>query len=66
MTYPNTAPEIAIPELDGKTAKMYRWVRRGGGGEADPTRGFELGFGEGALCSGRNLLLFGGYVEEGF
>lgn len=24
MTYPTTAPEIAIPELDGKTAKMYR------------------------------------------
>uniref|UniRef100_A0A803YGD8 Ubiquitin-fold modifier-conjugating enzyme 1 n=1 Tax=Meleagris gallopavo TaxID=9103 RepID=A0A803YGD8_MELGA len=23
VTYPNTAPEIAIPELDGKTAKMY-------------------------------------------
>lgn len=30
VTYPNTAPEIAIPELDGKTAKMYRWVRGGG------------------------------------
>lgn len=24
ITYPTTAPEIAIPELDGKTAKMYR------------------------------------------
>lgn len=24
VTYPTTAPEIAIPELDGKTAKMYR------------------------------------------
>lgn len=24
ITYPNTAPEIALPELDGKTAKMYR------------------------------------------
>ncbi|XP_054509776.2 ubiquitin-fold modifier-conjugating enzyme 1 [Agelaius phoeniceus] len=24
VTYPGTAPEIAIPELDGKTAKMYR------------------------------------------
>lgn len=24
MTYPTTAPEIAIPSLDGKTAKMYR------------------------------------------
>lgn len=24
ITYPATAPEIAIPELDGKTAKMYR------------------------------------------
>lgn len=24
MTYPTTAPEIALPELDGKTAKMYR------------------------------------------
>ena len=23
-TYPATAPEIRIPELDGKTAKMYR------------------------------------------
>lgn len=25
VTYPATAPEIAIPELDGKTAKMYRY-----------------------------------------
>ncbi|XP_076162603.1 ubiquitin-fold modifier conjugating enzyme 1 isoform X2 [Ptiloglossa arizonensis] len=24
VTYPITAPEIALPELDGKTAKMYR------------------------------------------
>eukprot|EP00794_Sanderia_malayensis_P010952 gene10952-12113_t len=24
ITYPSTAPEIALPELDGKTAKMYR------------------------------------------
>ncbi|XP_077985877.1 ubiquitin-fold modifier-conjugating enzyme 1 [Glandiceps talaboti] len=24
VTYPSTAPEIAIPELDGKTAKMFR------------------------------------------
>lgn len=24
MTYPATAVEIALPELDGKTAKMYR------------------------------------------
>mmetsp|Transcript_29875 Transcript_29875/g.75177 ORF Transcript_29875/g.75177 Transcript_29875/m.75177 type:complete len:161 (-) Transcript_29875:138-620(-) len=24
VTYPTTAPEIMIPELDGKTAKMYR------------------------------------------
>lgn len=24
MTYPTTAPEIMLPELDGKTAKMYR------------------------------------------
>ncbi|XP_053213371.1 ubiquitin-fold modifier-conjugating enzyme 1 [Panonychus citri] len=24
VTYPTTAPEIAIPELDGKTVKMYR------------------------------------------
>mmetsp|Transcript_38024 Transcript_38024/g.90346 ORF Transcript_38024/g.90346 Transcript_38024/m.90346 type:complete len:167 (+) Transcript_38024:127-627(+) len=24
VTYPVTAPEIAIPSLDGKTAKMYR------------------------------------------
>lgn len=24
ITYPATAPEIALPELDGKTAKMYR------------------------------------------
>lgn len=23
-TYPATAPEIELPELDGKTAKMYR------------------------------------------
>ena len=23
-TYPATAPELALPELDGKTAKMYR------------------------------------------
>lgn len=23
-TYPATAPEIEIPELDGKTVKMYR------------------------------------------
>merc|ERR1712071_531091 len=27
VTYPTTAPEIALPELDGKTAKMYRGVR---------------------------------------
>lgn len=26
VTYPTTAPEIALPELDGKTAKMYRYV----------------------------------------
>lgn len=24
MSYPSTAPEIALPELDGKTAKMFR------------------------------------------
>ena len=24
VTYPATAPEIAIPELEGKTSKMYR------------------------------------------
>ncbi|VVC25142.1 Ubiquitin-conjugating enzyme/RWD-like,Ubiquitin-fold modifier-conjugating enzyme 1 [Cinara cedri] len=24
VTYPTTAPEIVLPELDGKTAKMYR------------------------------------------
>ncbi len=24
ITYPTCAPEIALPELDGKTAKMYR------------------------------------------
>ncbi|CAJ0586335.1 unnamed protein product, partial [Mesorhabditis spiculigera] len=24
ITYPTTAPEISLPELDGKTAKMYR------------------------------------------
>jgi hypothetical protein len=24
--YPTTAPELAIPELDGKTAKMFRYV----------------------------------------
>jgi hypothetical protein len=23
-TYPATAPEIVLPELDGKTSKMYR------------------------------------------
>ena len=27
VTYPATAPEIALPELDGKTAKMYRGGR---------------------------------------
>ncbi len=26
VTYPATAPEIALPELDGKTAKMFRYV----------------------------------------
>ena len=26
VTYPTTAPEIALPELDGKTAKMYRYM----------------------------------------
>lgn len=26
VTYPATAPEVAIPELDGKTAKMYRFA----------------------------------------
>ena len=24
VTYPNVAPELALPELDGKTEKMYR------------------------------------------
>lgn len=24
MTYPSTAIEITLPEIDGKTAKMYR------------------------------------------
>ena len=24
MTYPATAPELELPELDGKTSKMYR------------------------------------------
>jgi ufm1-conjugating enzyme 1 len=28
VTYPTTSPEIAIPELDGKTAKMYRYSFR--------------------------------------
>jgi ufm1-conjugating enzyme 1 len=28
VTFPTTAPEIAIPELDGKTAKMYRYDMR--------------------------------------
>ncbi len=28
VTYPATAPEVAIPELDGKTAKMYRFAPR--------------------------------------
>ncbi|EQC31613.1 hypothetical protein, variant [Saprolegnia diclina VS20] len=27
-TYPVTNPEICLPELDGKTAKMYRCARR--------------------------------------
>ena len=27
VAYPTTAPEIALPELDGKTAKMYRGGR---------------------------------------
>ena len=27
VLYPTIAPEIAIPELDGKTAKMYRYER---------------------------------------
>ncbi|XP_059151272.1 ubiquitin-fold modifier-conjugating enzyme 1-like [Physella acuta] len=27
VTYPTTSPEIAIPELDGKIAKMYRGGR---------------------------------------
>ena len=26
VMYPTTAPELAIPELDGKTAKMFRYV----------------------------------------
>ena len=26
VTYPMTSPEIALPELDGKTAKVYRAV----------------------------------------
>jgi ferredoxin-like protein FixX len=26
ITYPATAPELTLPELDGKTAKMYRFV----------------------------------------
>ena len=24
VTYPSTAPEIQLPELEGKTSKMYR------------------------------------------
>jgi ufm1-conjugating enzyme 1 len=24
ITYPTTAPELELPELDGKTSKMYR------------------------------------------
>lgn len=27
VTYPTTAPEIVLPELNGKTAKMYRGGR---------------------------------------
>ena len=27
VAYPTTAPEIALPELEGKTAKMYRGGR---------------------------------------
>lgn len=26
VTYPATNPELCLPELDGKTAKMYRYV----------------------------------------
>ena len=26
VTYPETAPEIEIPSLDGKTAKIYRFL----------------------------------------
>lgn len=28
VMYPTTSPELAIPELDGKTAKMYRYVNK--------------------------------------
>lgn len=26
VTFPDTAPEIALPELEGKTAKMFRYT----------------------------------------
>jgi len=26
VTYPNTNPDLCLPELDGKTPKMYRYV----------------------------------------
>ncbi|NXH12720.1 UFC1 enzyme, partial [Bucco capensis] len=48
VTYPSTAPEIAIPELDGKTAKMYR--RKGGGTEGAIT------VGRGCPCGAAHLL----------
>ena len=29
VTFPTTAPEIQLPELEGKTAKMYRYGQHG-------------------------------------
>jgi ufm1-conjugating enzyme 1 len=37
VTYPATAPEIAIPALDGKTSKMYRCVQERKGKAAPNT-----------------------------
>ena len=28
VTFPDTAPEIALPELEGKTAKMFRYAQQ--------------------------------------
>uniref|UniRef100_A0A663ELZ1 Ubiquitin-fold modifier-conjugating enzyme 1 n=1 Tax=Aquila chrysaetos chrysaetos TaxID=223781 RepID=A0A663ELZ1_AQUCH len=56
VTYPSTAPEIAIPELDGKTAKMYRWE----GGWGGPARGWSWAGGGGPRGADGSLLPAGG------